>query len=131
WSAAGAHGGFSTVRPWLPLPAEHLALAADRQSANPGSLLNAYRSFLAWRRTQPALRRGDLSLPEVPTPLFAIGRARGGDPLLAVLNWGNAPVRVRRAALPAFTNLEAPGFAVEVTGDSVIFPPHGVLFARM
>src|SRR5262249_49067367 len=56
WSAAAPHGGFSTARPWLPLPEEHCALAADEQSADPDSLLNAYRGFLAWRRTQPALR---------------------------------------------------------------------------
>jgi alpha-glucosidase len=131
WEAAAPHGGFSTARPWLPLPAEHLAIAADRQSANPDSLLNTYRGFLAWRRTQPALRHGDLSLPEVPAPLFAIGRARGDDRLIAVFNWEDAPVTVARAALPPFSPLNAPGFSVEVTRDSVTFPPHGALFGRL
>jgi len=130
WQATAPHGGFSTAQPWLPLPPEHLDRAVDRQDRDAGSLLNAYRRFIAWRRGQPALRRGDLSLPEVPAPLLAIGRAHGTERLIAVFNWDNAPVGVPRTALPAFVPVDAPGFAVEVTPDRVLFPPHGVLFAR-
>jgi alpha-glucosidase len=130
WTSGAAHGGFSTARPWLPLPAEHLASAVDRQSADADSLLNAYRRLLAWRRTQPALRHGHLTLPDVPAPLLAIIRGRGEDRVLAVFNWDNAPVSVPRTALPNFAPLDAPGFAVEVTPELVIFPPHGVLFGK-
>src|SRR5262249_43896988 len=130
WTAAAPHAGFSRARPWLPLPDEHRALAVDRQDADPCSLLNAYRRFLAWRRTQPALRHGDLSLPDVPAPLLAIGRARGADRVLAVFNWQDAPVSVTRASLPQLAPLNAPGFACELTPEHVVFPPYGVLFAR-
>jgi alpha-glucosidase len=44
-----ASGGFTTGEPWLPLidPAEH---NVEAQRADPGSLLNHYRSLIASRR---------------------------------------------------------------------------------
>jgi alpha-glucosidase len=131
WAAEAAHAGFSSAAPWLPIPPEHRALAVDRQAADPGSLLNFSRRFIAWRRSQPALRHGDLALPAVPPPLFAMVRAHGDARVLALFNWSREPTAVPRSALPRFAPLDAPGFSAAIAADSVTLPPHGVLFGRL
>jgi alpha-glucosidase len=50
WVAAAAGFGFTTGRAWLPQPDWFAGFAADRQSADPGSVLSLYRSALARRR---------------------------------------------------------------------------------
>lgn len=59
WQADKVQAGFSEVEPWLPMPAEHLPLARDRQENNPNSALNKWRHFLNFRKQQPALVQGD------------------------------------------------------------------------
>ncbi len=58
WQADSRHAGFSRATPWLPVPEAHAALAVDQQEQDADSLLNAYREFLAFRRTQLALVKG-------------------------------------------------------------------------
>jgi alpha-glucosidase len=62
WQAQAPNGGFSLAEPWLPLGAENLARAADRQQADPQSLLNLTRELLALRKSNPALRQGDCTI---------------------------------------------------------------------
>jgi hypothetical protein len=69
------------------------------------------------------LRHGDLSLPECPAPLCAIGRARGDDRLIAVFNWEDAPVTVARAALPPFYPAERTRLFRRGDRDSVTSRP--------
>lgn len=59
WEADKAQAGFSAVEPWLPVSAEHQALSRDIQEQDPKSALNMWRHFLNWRKSQPALIRGD------------------------------------------------------------------------
>jgi len=60
WAAALPNGGFSPAKPWLPLGTDHLALAVDRQEADPASLLCLTRRLVALRKAEPALRLGRL-----------------------------------------------------------------------
>ena len=62
WSSFSPHGGFSEVRPWLPVSPEHLSLAVDQQEKDPDSVLHMFRRFVAWRKEQPALIRGAIRL---------------------------------------------------------------------
>ncbi len=62
WRADQPHGGFTNVEPWLPVPSGHLASAVDKQTDDNSSLLNKYRQMIGWRKRQPALRQGDLTL---------------------------------------------------------------------
>jgi len=130
WHAGARHGGFTAAsQPWLPVPDEHLPKAVDRQAADNGSLLNDHRRFLQWRKWDPALLRGKARLLPVPEPLFAIERVSTGRRLLAVFNLGSSPISLERSLLPACRALDAPGFQVEVTSDSLFFPPYAAFFA--
>ena len=64
WRGTAPCAGFSTGKPWLPVPIDHLALAVDRQEGDPNSVLNRTRTYLRWRRAQPALQTGDIAFLE-------------------------------------------------------------------
>jgi alpha-glucosidase len=85
WTSGG-QGGLTTGTPWLPVPAEHLALDVQGQDADPGSTLNRFRSFLRWRRRQPALQAGAIHFIDVPPPLLAFERAGDGQRMLVAFN---------------------------------------------
>ncbi|MEV6405098.1 glycoside hydrolase family 13 protein [Streptomyces bobili] len=93
WKAASPYAGFgSDAEPWLPQPAGWSAYAADRQAADPASMLSLYRTALRLRRTEPALGDGALEWLPAPDGVLAFRRAPG---LVCVVNLAGRP-----AALP-------------------------------
>ncbi|WP_355660445.1 alpha-glucosidase [Halomonas salifodinae] len=128
WVAEAPHGGFSTTVPWLPVPEAHLALAVDRQERDPESLLHAYREFLAFRRTQPALVKGDIRYLPPQGDVICLERRHGDERLLVALNFADAPHRLAApdgaeglAEAPAWINgrwldgrLELPAFGIAI-----------------
>ena len=130
WTKGERLGGFTAAQEaWLPMPAEHLAKAADLQARDAASLLNEYRRFLRWRKSEPAVLRGAMRLLSVPEPLFAIERIFNGRRLLALFNLEPRAVSVPRNALPAFRAVEALGSDVEATAGALTVAPYGVCIA--
>ncbi|MGE5503437.1 MAG: alpha-glucosidase [Actinomycetota bacterium] len=97
------------VRPWLPVPDAHRALAVEVQEADGASTLNVTRRLLRWRRRHPALVDGALRLVDLDPALVAFEREGGGERLLCVFNPGPAERRVASDTLPA----EGLGYRVE------------------
>ncbi|MDR5865493.1 alpha-amylase family glycosyl hydrolase [Halomonas koreensis] len=131
WQAEAPQGGFSTAEPWLPVPDHHLALAVDRQDADPDSLLNAYRAFLAFRRAHPALVKGDVRYRPVRDEVMRFERRQGGERLLVALNFA---AEVRRLAAPAGAEPlnDAPGcINGHWEGEVLRLPAHGIAVARL
>jgi len=58
------HAGFTTSRPWLPLPPDYSRLNVAAEAADPHSLWSLYRHLLELRRMSPALHRGDYHVIE-------------------------------------------------------------------
>ncbi|MBV8972839.1 MAG: DUF3459 domain-containing protein, partial [Sphingomonadaceae bacterium] len=93
WAADAPAAGFTTGVPWLPLGADHPALAVERQEADPGSLLHWTRAVLALRRAHPALRHGRVRVVTVDAALLAFERAADdGERLLCVFNLSPEPL---------------------------------------
>ena len=97
WEADSPYAGFSTSRPWLPLGPDHPALAADRQNADPASLLNLTRQLVAVRRTQNALRLGDFAVEQADDVLLVFKRTHGNEQLRCLFNFGEAPIAIDAA----------------------------------
>ena len=56
WDARLPNGGFSDANEtWLPIAEAHLERAGLQEAERPDSIYKALASFLAWRKTQPAL----------------------------------------------------------------------------
>jgi len=131
WNGA-ADAGFSTGKPWLPVPDAHRSLSVTAQDADPDSVLNAFRTFMAWRKTQPALVGGSIAFLETAEPVLAFVRnGDGGDRVLAAFNLSASPAAF---ALPDgdWQLLDGHGIspAPALSQGVAQLPAHGVLFAR-
>ncbi|MDP2634853.1 MULTISPECIES: alpha-glucosidase family protein [unclassified Pseudoalteromonas] len=78
--------GFSTTKPWLPVDANHKRQAVNEQDTNADSILNAFREFMAWRKTQVVLLEGDIEFIDTPEPVLAFYRRLEGKTMLCVFN---------------------------------------------
>jgi alpha-glucosidase len=134
WLSAAPAGGFSTAaRTWLPVPAEHRALAVDVQEAQPDSLLKFYRQLLQWRRGLAPLVKGGLELLPVDDQVLAYVRSHGAERVLCAFNFSGRPARW---GLPAKLAAAMPDRASGIAGaqikeGSVAFEPWGGLVARL
>jgi alpha-glucosidase len=79
--------------PWLPQPAEWKDLTAERQAADPDSMLQLYRAALRLRRAEPALASCDLTWLPSPGGVLCYRRA---DSITVLVNLSAQP-----AELPA------------------------------
>lgn len=92
WAADAPFSGFgSRTEPWLPQPQGWEAYAADRQSDDPGSMLNLYREALRLRRTTPGFGDGPLTWLDTRPSVLAFTRTDG---LACVVNLGASPVEL-------------------------------------
>ena len=141
WSADAPQQGFTTAgQTWLPIPRRHQALAVDRQSEDPGSLLNTWRRLLHWRRSQPALRCGAIRVLETEEPVLAFVRGEAGsDQLLCLFNTSGRWADVQRARhglenrplRPSMVIHTINGFEEDqVAGEVLRCPPYGALLLQ-
>jgi len=89
-----AQAGFTAGTPWLPIPAEHFELAVQRQEMVADSVLNAWRAFLSWRKSQPALMAGDIQFIDAPEPVLMFIRSTPSQTLLCAFNLSPQTVEV-------------------------------------
>jgi alpha-glucosidase len=129
WRADAPNAGFSAVEPWLPVDPRHPPLAVDRQRADPSSVLAFTRSFLEWRKRQPALVGGTLRFVDAPEPLLAFERQAGTQRLLCVFNLAGAPQRWAEAVPGAWRPLAVPGAHGTLGEEGASLPPFGMLYA--
>ena len=92
WRSDMPEVGFTDAAPWLPVGPDHAALAVDRQEREPGSLLYLTRRLLAFRKANPALAIGDLTLVEVGPSLLVFERRAADQTMLCIFNMGPRPV---------------------------------------
>nr|WP_237684939.1 alpha-amylase family glycosyl hydrolase [Szabonella alba] len=93
WQSDNGTGGFSSGKPWLPVPAAHLHLAPSEQRAA-GSLLSHYRAAIALRRGQPALSKGVQTEMRAEGDLLSLIRSAGSDEIFCAFNLGAEEVTV-------------------------------------
>jgi len=132
WTSATPNAGFTTGKPWLPVPPEHVALAEEGQDKDPQSTLNFARNIIQWRRGLPQLTRGDIAFFDVPEQALALRRDEAGFPsVLAVFNVTNAPLTFDWPAAAGAKKLEGHGLSGDVNGTTVTLPPYGGWFGTI
>ena len=132
WNDWETECGFTSGYPWLPIPAEHRALTVSRQDANPDSVLNAFRTFVRWRRSMPALRGGNIRLFDSPAGTLCFIREKDGNSLLACFNFGATTGEIRIPVPGKVEQIAGHGFVPCAVGrDRVAVPANGAFFASL
>jgi alpha-glucosidase len=90
WEAEAPYGGFSTVKPWLPVAPAQVTQAANKQAGDPASVLSHYRRLISLRRAHPALHDGAIALLCSPEHVLAFVRDGGGKRVLCAFNFDAA-----------------------------------------
>jgi alpha-glucosidase len=113
WEARAPHGWGEN--PWLPFPPDPGALCAEAQHEDPASMLHLYRELTLLRRTEPALRTGDLVLADPAgdehSDLVIFRREDDDTALTTIVNFSDQPA------------------CVQLRGDLVVSSVHGRLSA--
>jgi len=90
WNA-GAHSGFSTAEPWLPVSDDYSVVNVESEDADPESILTLYRRLLALRRAHPALSVGKYEPVAMTGHLLAYVREEQPERFFVALNFGEDP----------------------------------------
>jgi alpha-glucosidase len=86
WSRS-ANAGFSTAKPWLPVPESHKTHNVATEKTDPNSIFNVYRNALKLRHTNPALLDGKyVALNENDQNVLSYLRVDGDRAVLVALN---------------------------------------------
>lgn len=135
WDDAQPGCGFTSAeKPYLPIPDAHRRLSVARQTIDPHSMLNTWRTLLHWRIGQPALGAGTLRPLDLPAPLAGWVRAHPAQRLVALFNVSDQPLAI---GLPQFEHPLQPlgglGFGSDWDAQHrrLRLPPWGVLFAEL
>ena len=82
------YAGFSTSRPWLDVNPNHTWLNAEKEAADPDSVLSFYRSMIAFRKKHPVIVDGSFrEWFEDHDRIFAYEREDDDERMFVLLNF--------------------------------------------
>ncbi|SFT95969.1 alpha-glucosidase family protein [Mesorhizobium sp. YR577] len=132
WESAATNAGFSSGKPWLPVPESHRERAVDVQERAASSVLAHYRAVLAFRREHPTLASGSIEFLDAEGDVLAFLREAGNEKLLCVFNFAEGPaVWKLPAELGAVTALALPGSQARLDAGGVSLPALGTFVGRL
>jgi alpha-glucosidase len=124
WDAS-PQGGFSTGAPWLPVKPEQAARHVAGQLGAQGSVLEHYRTMLAFRRGSAILRSGRTRFLDLAEPV--LGFVRGGEEAALLCLYNLSPVarsvRIAGVAAPVGPSLET-----RMVGEMLTLGPNAAAF---
>jgi alpha-glucosidase len=94
----------------------------------PGSTLNRLRSFFAWRREMPALRRGELRFLEVAEPVLAFERILDHQRVTCIFNFSAAETSLRLPQSVLGVRCQGHGFGAVENGEGLRLPAYSAYF---
>lgn len=139
WNAS-ANGGFTTGKPWLPVPPTASTVNVAVEEKNPDSLLMWYRALIGLKKTNAAMAHGDnVMLDTGNTQVLSwMRQAPGAPPVVVSANFTAAPQTVNLlAGDPALkasrlhTLLKSPGGQDPVSADRIELAPFGVYIGEV
>lgn len=136
--AAGFSGG-RQVKPWLPIPAQHVRHAVSAVECNPHAALHFVRAFLQWRKGDLSLVRGNVRLLSGSDEVLALVRSpRAGDAAptwLCVFNFVGHAVRLNLDDAPASQAYVLPQLPDQQLGarldHTFVLPAYGIYWGAV
>jgi alpha-glucosidase len=132
WNAA-SNAGFSAAKPWLPVPQSAKTHNVAAEEKDPRSILETYRSLLAFRHHEPALLEGDyVSINNSDSNVFSYLRRYKGEEILVVLNFSdkNQETKIDEPAV-GFISLLSSGAEVADGYKDIRLEPFGFYIAKL
>lgn len=91
-----ANGGFSTSKPWLPVPASAKTYNVKSEEGDSNSILNFYRKLIHIRNTEPAMRSGSFELLNDSDPnILSYLRKSDKESILVALNMTDKAQKIK------------------------------------
>lgn len=116
----------------MPVADAHLPKAVDIQDADKNSVLNAYREFLTWRKTQPALLHGDIEFLDAPENVLIFVRRYQGETILATFNLAADAITVSLPDNMQASALQKNGLPLAVVNNKyLVLAAYGSAFAAI
>jgi alpha-glucosidase len=131
------NAGFTTGKPWLPVPpsASTHNVASEEKDAN--SILSVYVHLLQMRHTEPALIEGDyISVNNEDPNVYSYMRRYKNEAMLVVLNFSNSKRTVKfdlapQGFAPAKTSTALSSGANESGGMVITLEPFGFYIEKL
>jgi alpha-glucosidase len=132
WEVGKPNAGFSTGKPWLPVPREHVGRAADVQWGEPTSVLSRYRAVLGLRKRHAALGRGTIAFIDGQDDVLAFFREANAEKLICVFNFSRDEVRwMLPSGTLVFDEIELPERTAKLEGLAIRLQPLGCFMGRV
>jgi alpha-glucosidase len=132
WESEKANAGFTTGKPWLPVPDAHRRRAVDTQEGSKASVLAHYRQALAFRREYPALVGGSIRFLAAKGDVLAFIRSGEGERLLCVFNFAGKPAKwAIPPELGKLRIMEGAGHGARIEARTIVLGPLSSCFARI
>ncbi|MCK8121650.1 alpha-glucosidase family protein [Pseudoalteromonas sp. 2CM32C] len=124
------HAGFSDTKPWLPVDEQHKQQSVKQQTHDHDSILNAYREFMAWRKTKTVLLEGDIEFINTHEPVLAFYRTFENEKMLCVFNLSSseASLSMPTEVLTEFNELSH--HKGHVTNEELLLAPFACYYAK-
>ncbi|RUU47688.1 DUF3459 domain-containing protein [Mesorhizobium sp. M6A.T.Ca.TU.002.02.2.1] len=131
WEKGAENAGFSTGRPWLPVPDSHRARAVDVQNGEEKSVLASYRAMLALRKQHVALVQGSIRFLDAEGDVLAFIREGGSEKLLCVFNFADEPANWPLAPdVDVAETIDLGGTGAALQSKILSLPPLGCFLGR-
>ncbi len=124
WEPSNASGGFSTVKPWLPVAPEHLSNSVGAQESDPAAMLHFYRSALAFRAQNDVLSKGAQSAVRAVGDVVIFERFDAAQRLTCAVNLSDEAQTVRLDG--THSDIAGALSGATIAGDAVTLKPWGV-----
>ena len=131
WEQADSpHAGFSDVKPWLPVDDAHKQQSVAVQTNDSNSILNAYREFMAWRKSQTVLLEGDIEFIETPEPVLAFYRTLGPQKMLCIFNLNSQQTSIDMPTSIVKEYNELSHHSAKLSQDTLTLEPFACFYAK-
>jgi alpha-glucosidase len=129
------NAGFTTGKPWLPVPPTYKTHNVADESKDPGSVLEFYKKVLKLRHTNQALLDGSyMAINESDANVLSYLRNYKDQTVVVSLNMSDKPQKVnldlKRNGFSSATSLLATGKSA-AKGEEVSLEPYGVFIGQL
>jgi len=131
------YAGFSTAKPWLPVPPNKSEINVKAEEADPNSLLNWYRALIKLKETNPVLISGEhVMLDTENTKVLSwLRKGPGKQSVVVATNFTADPQTVNLSAGVTGSRLKTlvktPGAADPSGLDKIELPAFGVYIGEV